>query len=272
MPSRDDLIEAAAQALRELRLEAERIGDTLNVTQGRGRMAVKANLDMDPLLERLDGVADPVERARHLGGFASGVKGVLAEPPRSKAREWTYEMTAGRMLPNLESDAFLLGVAAASEDEAWHTRFSEDLILTVYVELDRGLRVLTRQQVEAWGATDDRIYSAARSMLFHKTRQARRAPLEQTPRVHELRVGDGFDAARSIVVTEVFFTELDEASFRFAAPHQDALLYVQGTDDEALTQLQAATQAAYAEADYPLSPRLYRLDGNRPATATAVSP
>lgn len=266
MTTRDELIAAIADALGEHRVSTERIGDTLNATLGKGLMASKANLDLAPVLEHLEGVA-PEALPRQIAGFASGVRAVMLEPKRSKASQWTYEETAGRMLPNLEVDTFVLGAEAAGQETPWHARFSDELLLTVYIQLDRGLRLVTLPQMERWGATDDRIYSAARSMLFHRTRDAQLAPHEDLAHVRRVRVGDGYDAVRSIVLTDVFFADLDESSFRFSAPHQDLLLYVQGDDEERLAQLREATRRAFEGADYPLSDAIYSLEAGRPITA-----
>lgn len=270
MPTRDEFIETLAETLGEFRLHTERVGDTLNVSQGKSRLATKANLDLNPILTRLEAAPD-ADTDRLMGGFASGVKAVLAEPKNSKADSWSFELTAGRMVANLEADTFLEGVEAAGQKPAWYTRFSDELILVTMIELDRGFRVLTAEQVQGWGVTDDRVYSAARSMLFHKTRNTSLRQNDPRPSVHHIKVGDGYDAARAIVATDAFFTELDEASFRFSAPHQDILLYVQGTDDETLQALKEATQQAYNDAEYPLSTQIYQLQIGRPATAASVA-
>lgn len=270
MSARETHIEAISDALGARRLEVERIGDTLNVKDGPGRFASKANLDLEPILDVL-GDADEANQRRLIAGFVNGVKTVLAEPPRSKAGDWTYEQTAGRVMPNLEVDTYLLGVKAAGMEEPWHVRFSDDLLLVITIELDRGYRPLTQAQVDAWGATSDRVYSAARSMLFHKTRDVRLRKDEPSPGVHMVKLGDGHDAARSIVLTEVFFSELDEGTFRFGTPNQDMLYYVQSLDEETLEALASATREAYEASDYPLSSALFELQPTRPATAKALT-
>ena len=270
MSARETHIEAISDALVARRLEVERIGDTLNVKDGPGRFASKANLDLEPILSAL-GEANETNHRRMIAGFVNGVKTVLAEPPRSKASEWTYQQTAGRVMPNLEVDTYLMGAKAAGSEEPWHVRFSEDLLLVITIELDRGYRPLTQAQVEAWGTTSDRIYSAARSMLFHKTRDVRLRQDDPAPGVHTVKLGDGHDAARSIVLTEVFFSELDEGTFRFSTPNQDLLYYVQALDEKTLEALAQATREAYEASDYPLSSELFELAPTRPASAKALA-
>lgn len=269
MSNRETHIEAITGALLGRRLEVERIGDTLNVKAGPGRFASKANIDLEPILTALAD-AQENQHTRMIGGFASGVKTAISEPPRSKANDWTYEQCAGRMMPNLEVDTYLLGVEAAGFDEPWHVRFSEDLLLVITIELDRGYRPLTQSQVDAWGATGDRVYSAARSMLFHKTRDVRLRHNDPREGVHTVKLGDGHDAARGIVLTEVFFSDLDESTFRFTAPSQDLLYYVQDLSDETLRALEEATEETYLSTDYPLSRHIFELQPTRPASAKAI--
>ena len=255
---RDALIDGIAKALEDQKVTVERMGDTLNAKVGMGLTAHKANLDLEPLLARLE--SEPEARhARLIAGFVSGVKGVLLEPSRSKAGNWSYSLSAGRMVPTLEVDTFALGVQAASGEEAWTMPFAGDLVIGCMVELDRGRRALTKPQVERWGATDDRVYSAARSMLFHRTRESYAKPQASEAGVHSLKVGDGYDAMRGFILTDLYYAELDESRFRFAAPHPDTILY---TDDaSSYDALAAATRDAHAEAEYPLSDLVYRLEG-----------
>ncbi|MEM1349883.1 MAG: hypothetical protein AAGI01_15075, partial [Myxococcota bacterium] len=72
------------------------------------------------------------------------------------------------------------------------------------------------------------------------------------------------DAMRAIVVTDLFFTDLDEGSFRFTMPHQDRLLFVDASQGEAGPALLAeATSSEFDGAQYPLSGEVYRLEYGR---------
>ena len=105
-------------------------------------------------------------------------------------------------------------------------------------------------------------------MLFHKTRDVRLRQDDPAPGVHTVKLGDGHDAARSIVLTEVFFSELDEGTFRFSTPNQDLLYYVQALDEKTLEALAQATREAYEASDYPLSSELFELAPTRGTTRT----
>lgn len=269
MSARETHIEAITAALRHNKITIERIGDTLNAKKGMGRMATRANLDLEEILARLEG-SDEADRAHHVAAFTSGALAVLSEPAYSRAHEWTYEQTAGRMMLNIEGAAFAAGVRAASTDEPWFEPLDHELIVVTYIELDRGYRVITQAQVEAWGATSDRIFSAGRSMLYHKSREVRLVALDGATQVTKVSRGDGYDSARALVLPEVFYIEIDEPKFRFAIPHQDLLLYIQSEDDEALEALEAAATAAWSAADYPLSRSIYSLEPGRPPRAIAL--
>lgn len=275
LPDRQDLLQKIITGLRHRRLEVERVGDTLNLASGAGRMAHKANLDPEPFFAWLQAreVSEAEatrELSRQLGGYLRGVELVLSEPVNSPASRWSYEQSAGRMTNAIEVEGFIHGVEAATEGERpWHAPFAEGLIQVVTLSLDRGMRPLTERQVEAWGATDDRVFSAARSMLYHKTRDAELTPHPEEPGVFQVTQGDGFDAARCLVLPDVFFLELDEASFRFALPSPDLLLYTQAREDqpERLTALARAAKSAHDSEEYPLSAKTYKLAGGRPTTA-----
>lgn len=273
MTSKESILDALKTALEAQRIKVDVIGGLLNLARGSGLTMSKANIDPDTLIERLANVDDPQTSQRLLAGYVSGVSLTLMEPPNSKANAMSYEQIAGRMMPNIEVDTYILGVKAACGHEPWHVLFSEGLIQVVYLNLDRGMRPLTQDQVERWGATDDRIFSAARSMLFHKTRHALIEPVDaEHPHVKRVTMGDGYDAARGMVLTDVFFYELNEQSFRFAMPSQNVILFTELANDEPerIEDLKNATKDLFNQTDYPLSTEVYTLNETRPMTASPI--
>ncbi len=267
-------LDALIKALEAQRIAVEPIAGTLNLTRGKGLTASKANIDPAPLFTRLEEAEDEATTQRLLAGYVSGVSLTLMEPPNSKASAMSYEQIAGRMMPNIEVDTYILGVKAASGFEPWYVPFTDGLIQVVYLNLDRGMRPLTQDQVERWGATDDRIFSAARSMLFHKTRHALIEPVDEAhPDIKRVTMGDGYDAARGMVLTDVFFSELDEQRFRFAMPSQDVILFTELTKDEPerLTDLKEAAKGLFNKTNYPISSDIYKLNSTRPMTASPIT-
>lgn len=264
MTQSEQVIGAVVARLEAARVEVSRVADTLNVKYGQGLIAHKANLALDGLMARLADTP-PEARDRLIAGFVSGVCAVLAEPLNSKAAGWEFRQAAARMMLNVEVDTFALGAEAAGE-RPWVMALEGDLVMVVVLQLDRGLRVVSQAQVEAWGTTRDRLAVAARSMLFHRTREvAQREPVEGYPGVQRVKVGDGWDAARCVVIPDLFFSEIDEAKYRFIMPHQDVLYFTEEDGTGAPTaSLSALAAAEYSAAKYPISDALFKLVRHTP--------
>ncbi|MBA2663483.1 MAG: hypothetical protein H0U74_14440 [Bradymonadaceae bacterium] len=253
------------ERLAALRLDAHRIGDTLNVSHGQGPMAHKANIDPAELVARLQGEPGGAHQ-RLIAGFASGVLHVLLEPARSKADAWTFVESAGGITPNIEADTFILGATAASGEAPWVRPFIDDLVVSYIVHLDRGLRVLSEPQAQHWAVSADRITAGARSLLFHKTRASKPTAHVGCRYVQALSHGDGYDAARALVFADAFYTEIGDEC-RFALPSQDLFLFVLHGGTDQVNELRLAAAQAYAAAEYPLSPRLFTFDLGKPVAA-----
>lgn len=263
--TREEYIEWIAEELDGAGLAVERIGDTLNVRHGEGRRAFRANLGLEAILAELFKMPED-EHDRLVAGYTRGVCGVMLEPAISRAiKGWEYRAAAARLMPSIEVYTFALGVADTQEFEAWTAPFVGDLIMTYVIEQDRGYRVLSRAQVDAWGASDDRVVSAGRSMLYHKTREAAQLrPLDGARHVRQVKVGDGYDAARATVLPDVFFHDLEEQHWRFAIPNPDLLLFIDSPDPSALAELRRIAEDIFDESDFPLSDQLYGSVNSRP--------
>lgn len=258
----DAVIDELQQALEARRLEVEHIDGTFNLTQGRGLAAHKANVDPSEILGSLN---NSENNRPKIAGWANGVKGVLLEPKRSKAADWSFEKTAGRLYPNLENTCFSDGVRAVTHgDEPWTTPFIDDIVIVYYIQLDMGMRVLTKSQVDAWSANPDRIHSAARSLLFHRTRSVEWKPVEDHPELHRLSSGDSYDAVRALVFSDVFFSRVNPG-LHFAIPGQDTLVF-SNTGDER-DALKAFAQKQFMAEETPLSTRLFTFEVGRPVPA-----
>ncbi len=267
MTHHKDYTQTLTEALESSRVSVTQIADTLNLSSGKGLTANKVNIDPLPLFERLDQESplDPTRMKQLIGGYVSGVVLSMGESKFSTADTVEYEEVAGGMLSNVEVDTFILGVEAVLGVKPWYEPFNEErgLIQVVYLSLNRGTRPLTQDLVERWGSTTDRIFSAARSMLFHRTRDAHldRAKDASHPDIQQVSKGDGYDAARSLVLPDVFFIELNEPTFHFAMPSKDLLLFVDASDKdtEKLQALHDLAKTKWSEADYPLDHAVYTL-------------
>lgn len=238
----------------------------IEVQHGVGLRAKTLTLDVGELQAHLEQLA-PQARQGQLNAYASGVASGLVTPMRPEVMEqWTYEQLAGKMFLIIQTQAYALGVKAATGSMAWQLKIDEHISFMTILELDRGHRTLTQELVDRWGVTQDRIYSAARSMLFHRTRDTHPAPLGDEPQVLKVYRGDGFDAARCVVICDVLFTELDEFSALFAMPHPDLLLLTKDKRD--YQAIKRAALSAFEAADNPTSPLIYALERGRPARFT----
>lgn len=259
------MIEALTNALEARRLTVESVAGTLNVSQGKGIMAHKTNLDPAEFFSTLED-KDPAQRARKIAGYANGVKTVLLEPKRSDARNWSFVESAGSLLPTLEVDSFVDGVRDACGEPAWAQPLADDVIIAWQMRLNRGLRPVTAPQFDDWGVTKDRVVSAGRSLLFHRTRGQAWATLDGHEDVQIMRVGDGHDAARMLVAEDVFFCDIDR-QWRFAIPQPDVLLAV--STEAAVGALEAAAHDLFDDAEYPLSRDIWQLTKAGASKATA---
>jgi hypothetical protein len=264
--SQDSLVKKLEDALVARKIDVNNVAGTFNVKQGTGPLAVKANIDPGPFVEKL-AEAPPEQQDRLAAGWASGVKTVLLEPKRSKASGWTFEQTAGRIFPSMEVWSYVDGVRAATDgDDPFVVEFPPDLVIAYKVRLDMGIRPLTMSQFDGWSATRDRVTSAGRSMLFHETRNVPWREVDDFEGVFKLSRGDGFDAARALVFEDAFFGEVDK-KYRFALPTSDLFYFVKSDDAASIAQLKEATIAAWSDADYPLSTLVFSFVQGRPTPA-----
>lgn len=263
--STEVFLEELDRALREERLDVERVEDTFNVRLGTGIMAQRAHIDPQSLFEELADLGDKDQtlRRRQIAGFASGVKHVLLEPARSPGRQWDFIRSAGGLLPTIEVTSFTEGVRQAAGESAWTRDFFDDLRLAYIIRLTRGLRVLTEPQMNDWGVSADRVTAAARSLLFHRTRDLRPQKFESFSKVYRLQGGDGHDAARCLVIADAFFTEIDD-SFRFTIPTPNHLLFTYHDDPASISELRTATDEVLSENTHILTGQIFRVQSGKP--------
>lgn len=262
MTNADQLQTRLEEALRDERLEVEAIGETLNLRRGSGKMAAKVNLDPQPFLSELQG-CEPATRRRRLAGYVRGVRHVMLEPGDSEADQWDFTTAAGTLAMSLEVESFVDGCEAAAGSPAWSDDLDEDLVFVYLLELDMGMRAVTRDQFERWDASPDRVVEGARSMLYHKAHNHSPTPLDDYAGVEQLSVGDGFDAARCLVLDDLMWGDLDDSS-RLAMPTPDDLYFVRDGTDQQVDALRRATRERYEEATYPLSNAMFRFERGQP--------
>jgi hypothetical protein len=193
---------------------------------------------------------------------ALGTQGLKID---SEATDWEFKRAASGLYPVMVHRRFLEGAEGILESPPWLTEFEDPLVLAYVIEVDEGRQFLTQAQVDRWPVTRDRIESAGRSLLFHTTREASPDSLDDSP-IEAYRVGDGYDAARIIVIEDLHFGEFD-ADSRIAIPSTEELLFVRSGDDDAVAALKREAQQRYDQAALPLTPDLFKFDRSKPIPA-----
>jgi len=241
----DALVARLGALLEKVRLRLERTGDGYVLAWEKERHPV-THLPLDAL----DPAAEPAELLAVAAAFEAAVKypGELApgEPLRDGAAP---------LLPKLERARFVTAynavIDATGRGDAHrllHRDFGGGLV-TCYVH-DAGWRFsyIIAGRAAGWDTTLDTIHSIARSNLY--------ARAELDHRAREVAVRDGYDAARAVIVGDVFYDRLGATGVPVAIPSRDQLLVGPGLDP-------SAVRAAFDAAAYPLSPDIFTFAGHQ---------
>lgn len=259
-----------------LRTRLERAGLTVNedasrtewqVSRGGDPFEATGAFDLDRLLEQISSVPTD-DQGPFVGAVVRGIAEVLYEPDNSDAAQWEFDRAAGAILPTLERPGFEIGASAVSGEDIRREPFEADLFITYRILLDAGKRVLTTGQFEGWKASADRVSSAARSLLFHRSRDADPTPLSEDGPVEQFAMDDGHDAARLTVIEDLMFGEFDSSS-RLAIPTADSLFFVRNGDEESVRTLRSACNQQYEASDHPLTRRLFQFRRSKPKPVDA---
>ena len=275
-----DLQDMVATGITAFGGHVERMGSTLRVTLD-GRSAI---IDTQDLADHLLGLQGELEGAA-ISAYVGGVHAAF-ESPNVRARRhpgasvggtaadesqqnclvpilpMSFVEVAGRLVPMVRRHAFGLGFRETSGRVVWQESFGDSASLSVLhcVLLDQGDLVLTQAQVEAWGVSTDRITSAARSILYHKSWAG---GLESfADEVSCYRVGDGHDAARAVSLCDLQFART-RAGVVFAVPSRDLLLVIDRASPSKIAPFAQLVREAFDSAEHPLSPELFTHDDDR---------
>lgn len=263
----DSIVDKVEKQLLHQGFEITRDGDSLelNKPETAGRDARTTRVDPTEFMSATRS-NDPERLTNRVEGFVRGIRHALLDPKKSGDGDWTFRKAAGRLVPSIELPAFGQGVKAVEGQPTWSKSFPDGLQIQYFIELDRGLRVLTAPQVEAWGVTEDRIDSAARSVLYHKTQNESFESHESAESVKTVDIGDGFNAARSLIILDLYYLELSR-DVHFAVPTPNDLLFTTDDSDEAVQTLSQIAEQTYRREDEGLSPTLFTYDKGNPVEA-----
>jgi len=241
-PADHPLLPRLTALLDTVRLRLERDGDAWILGYERERYPI-ASLPLDDV----DPSCEQAELLAVAAAFEAAIK-----YPGQLAPEEDLRDGAAPLLPKVERKRFavaydLVVTSAGRGDDhrlLWRD-FGADLV-TCYVH-DAGWRFdyIITGRAAGWDTTLDTVHSIARSNLF--------ARAELDYRVSEVTTGDGYDAARAVIVGDAFYDRVKPGGLDIAVPGRDQLLVGPGLDADAV-------RAAYEAARYPICPHVLRFE------------
>ncbi|TVR04679.1 MAG: hypothetical protein EA398_01605 [Deltaproteobacteria bacterium] len=253
-------------ALEGTSLKLREAGDAVEVTGGTGLQARKAMLTASSVREALDGAT--LDRSA-AAGLARGLQAVLTEPARSKGADLDFTTASASLLLSIEHPLFAAGCTLAGGEAPYTQPLGSDLLLTFHIELDQGYRVVPQSQVERWDVHPERIYRAALSVLFYRSGYGEAEPVEGCPGVTAWRMGDGFDAARILVLDAVDWHRARKG-LHVACPSPDVALVADSDDAAAVEALTRLVHDRHESAQHPLSPAVHRYEKAKFVPASAA--
>lgn len=188
------------------------------------------------------------------GAFTRTVATLIAE-----IREVGLEQVADRdfaaaaplLMPQVRSRAWLEAQGSFGDSALVHTPLADGLVAVYVIDDPSSMVFLCRQHLQRWRKDPADIHNLARQNLAMRGG----IPLPAEDQSLVLRSGDGFDAARVLLLDQ-------EQALLVAMPDRDTL-WVGPERGQDLAQLMATTEAAADAAAYPVSPQVYRLTGGR---------
>lgn len=196
-------------------------------------------------LSDIDEAARDAEVLAVAAGIEAAVK--LSGPVRDES----FGVGAASLLARVERarfaaayDAVMAGRGADDAERLCYSDLGAGLIAAYVFDAGWSFTYVSRAQAERWGASGDRIHSAARSNLYARAH----VPHTST----RVAIGDGYDASRAIIANDVLFHLGTADGLQLAVPSRDLLLVgPEATPD--------AAAEAFADARYPISPAVMRL-------------
>lgn len=205
------------------------------------------------------------ELARHCEAFPSAMERQLAEFLRLargslvQVGELLFDQVFLHLLPQLRTTAWLRQRAPAMGPASIVSRpLADELEVCYVIDEPEAMTFVTRAHLAHWGQVPERIHELALANL------RRRGPLLaelSTTRATKVSMGDGYDAARLLLVPETW-DRVQAPTLCFAVPERDALWLAPADAPVTLAELMATTRAQCRASEHPLSEKLYQLAGS----------
>lgn len=191
--------------------------------------------------------------AAEVRAWVAGASAAVRVPLR---RAFTFSSVAGAIYPLVVSPHWLAGYEAALGKPLLSAEFAPGLHSVWVVEDDYGFAAVPLGRFESWGCTRDRVASAGRSNLYHRTATLAPTRVDVPVVMEQFGSNDTFDSARALLLGDLYFERV-ERGILFAVPHQDCILFADDAPDAAAA-LSRAALALFSEGRCPVSPHVFR--------------
>lgn len=170
-----------------------------------------------------------------------------------------FAAAAPRLMPQVRSREWLEQRGRFGDAGLVHRPLHRDLVVVYAVDDGQSMLFVCRAHLERWGRSLDDLHGLA--MVNLRARSDTRQLVSDTGEPVLVRSGDGYDAARALLVEP-------DRGLLVALPDRDTLWLAPSTGQD-LAALMATTEDLARGAPHPVSPRLWRVtaDGFEPVDA-----
>lgn len=232
-----------------------------NLKVGRGPRAIKRELDYSPLIEAFGEQAQDLDLlAKH--SLLRGMEAVASTPRGKTLDDDEFIDAAGRICVTLEGDAYAIGFELFSGETPWMLPLGDGLNRAYTVEVETGYVPLTHRTTDRWAVSDDRIERAAMSALYYRTGFGELEPVEGQPLLNTYKLGDGFDAARALIL-ELLDYHRACSGMLVSIPSPDTLLFCDDTQEGLDCLIEYSSELAKSDEEVRLYGGIMRIQNGR---------
>jgi hypothetical protein len=192
----------------------------------------------------------------HPDAFPTQVATLLAEIREQgldRIGDVDFAAAAPLLLPQVRARAWLDAKGAFGDSGLVHTALNGDLVVVYVLDDTANMVFVCRDHLRRWRKDVADVHNLAVANL---ARRGADLPAGATPDAHVVQSGDGFDAARVLLLAS------RHEGLLVAVPDRDTL-WIGPESGQNLEQLMATTEAIAESAAHPISGQVYRLTGGR---------
>lgn len=160
---------------------------------------------------------------------------------------------ASQILPQVRSRAWLEQKGCFGDSGLAHRRLNDELVIVYVVDDPQCMVFVCRGHLRRWRKSEEDVHNLALANLA-RLDPARLEELENVSKPLRVEVGDGYDAARVLLLDEV-------EGLLVAIPDRD-VLWVGSEQEIDLESLMADTKEIARNAAHPVSPHVFRVTGD----------